>query len=77
MRPDRPEVDFDLDDVTWRRFGERFLDPGIDLSVGPQLVNFRTSLEGVEALVSACHDLGADLASSARGGSDHIQQARQ
>jgi hypothetical protein len=75
MRPDRPEVDFD--EVTWPRFGGRFIDPGIDVSIGSQLVNFRTSLEGVEAMVTACRDLGADLACSAGGRSDHIQQTRQ
>jgi aromatic-L-amino-acid decarboxylase len=33
-RPDLPEVDFDFDDATWRRFGERFLDLAIDVSTG-------------------------------------------
>ena len=36
MRPDLPEVDFDFDDVTWRRVGERFLDLAIDVSTGWQ-----------------------------------------
>jgi len=34
MRPDLPEVDFDFDDATWRRIGERFLDLAIDVSTG-------------------------------------------
>ena len=29
------------------------------------IVNFRTSLEDFESLLTACHDLGAELASSA------------
>lgn len=36
MRPDLPEVDFDFDDATWRRIGERFLDLAIDVSTGWQ-----------------------------------------
>jgi glutamate/tyrosine decarboxylase-like PLP-dependent enzyme len=34
MRPHLPEVDFDFDDATWRRIGERFLDLAIDVSTG-------------------------------------------
>ncbi len=36
MRPELPEVDFDFDDGTWRRVGERFLDLAIDVSTGWQ-----------------------------------------
>jgi glutamate/tyrosine decarboxylase-like PLP-dependent enzyme len=34
MRPDLPEIDFDFDDATWRRIGERFLDLAIEVSTG-------------------------------------------
>ena len=75
MRPDLPQVD--VDHVTWLRFGDRFLDPRINVSIGSQRVNFITGLEGVEALVRARRDFGADLAFSDRGRSDHNQQSRQ
>jgi len=58
--PELPEVDFD-----WRRLGVRFLHAGIDVSTCSQLVNNRTGLEDVEALVMAYRELGAGLASSA------------
>lgn len=33
-RPDLPSVDFDFDDATWRRVGERFMDLAIQASTG-------------------------------------------
>lgn len=62
-RPDLPEVDFDFDQATWRRVGERFLDLAIEASTG-----WTSRLPAPDAVPSEAQArLGGDLPAAGIG----------